>query len=565
MHIALYHRGPIILCVIVVLVLGGVQTSSATWDQPTLVTSWDLPLLARVKTDGTFVAWSTNSGGASSAGSAGAMHITSGEIVAAGGVRNGLMDLDDGILVRAYTYGYQTFPETAFGVFAMNLNTREEFVVTPARYVTDVSISDGIVVWQEYDLNGAPSGYRLLPFDATTDPLLVPQYDPYLEQTNVVVDSGEVFWQERVPESGEPRHVVRWQIGDDALSIVEEVSAPFSVHNGTMYYSLGGHLNARNLGTGDVSVYDPGYVVESPGVTDGRYMFWSGYELTGEPGHIIGYDMQTRSTFVAVTVDLPDDDPASHVGGMSIANGKLAWGVWDSWGYEMGSEVYVADLKDRLPTAYRPAPDIWNPGMTYFSETGHYLSWGFRDYWTDNGGLPVFGYPLSEEFAETNADSGYPLTAQFTERQRFEWHPDNAGTPYEVLLGRLGAEQARDLKLLDTEPFRYRTDREGPDAGCLYFRETGHYACDYFRFYWQEHGLDFGDNGVSFRESLALFGYPLSEPFMTTNADGHTVLTQYFERAVLERHPENPDPYKMLLRRLGAELLVEREWLVLNP
>jgi hypothetical protein len=61
---------------------------------------------------------------------------------------------------------------------------------------------------------------------------------------------------------------------------------------------------------------------------------------------------------------------------------------------------------------------------------------------------------------------------------------------------------------------------------------------------------------VSERESLALFGYPLSEAFMTTNADGDTVLTQYFERAVFELHPSNLDqPYSVLLRRLGAELL----------
>lgn len=31
-----------------------------------------------------------------------------------------------------------------------------------------------------------------------------------------------------------------------------------------------------------------------------------------------------------------------------------------------------------------------------------------------------------------------------------------------------------------------------------------------------------------------------------------------FERAVFEYHPENDDPYKVLLRRLGAEALEER-------
>jgi hypothetical protein len=74
------------------------------------------------------------------------------------------------------------------------------------------------------------------------------------------------------------------------------------------------------------------------------------------------------------------------------------------------------------------------------------------------------------------------------------------------------------------------------------------------------HGLDLGDPGVSFRESLALFGYPLSEPMMETNGDGDTVLTQYFERAVFEWHPDNPIEWQVLLRRLGAEEVAARGW-----
>jgi hypothetical protein len=38
------------------------------------------------------------------------------------------------------------------------------------------------------------------------------------------------------------------------------------------------------------------------------------------------------------------------------------------------------------------------------------------------------------------------------------------------------------------------------------------------------------------------------------------VLTQYFERAVFEWHPANPDSQRVLLRRLGAEVLAERGW-----
>jgi hypothetical protein len=47
---------------------------------------------------------------------------------------------------------------------------------------------------------------------------------------------------------------------------------------------------------------------------------------------------------------------------------------------------------------------------------------------------------------------------------------------------------------------------------------------------------------------------------LETNADGHTVVTQYFERAVFEHHPDNSVEWRVLLRRLGAEALDQRGW-----
>ena len=58
---------------------------------------------------------------------------------------------------------------------------------------------------------------------------------------------------------------------------------------------------------------------------------------------------------------------------------------------------------------------------TYFPETCHRLCFGFRDYWNANGGLAIFGFPISEEFQ----DPGSGLTVQYFQRQRFEWHPEN--------------------------------------------------------------------------------------------------------------------------------------------
>ncbi len=99
----------------------------------------------------------------------------------------------------------------------------------------------------------------------------------------------------------------------------------------------------------------------------------------------------------------------------------------------------------------------------------------------------------------------------------------------------------------------------GAPAGGRYFATTGHSVAAPFRQYYETHGLNLGDPGISDRESLALFGYPVSEPFREINPDTGDVLTvQYFERARMEFHPHNPDPYKILLGRLGANTVVQR-------
>ena len=76
------------------------------------------------------------------------------------------------------------------------------------------------------------------------------------------------------------------------------------------------------------------------------------------------------------------------------------------------------------------------PGARFFPETGHNLGGGFLVYWDANGGLPQFGYPISEEFDERLED-GKTYTVQYFERARFEWHPENR-PPYDVLLGQFG-------------------------------------------------------------------------------------------------------------------------------
>jgi glucose/arabinose dehydrogenase len=80
------------------------------------------------------------------------------------------------------------------------------------------------------------------------------------------------------------------------------------------------------------------------------------------------------------------------------------------------------------------------PGATYVAETHHNLQGPLADYWRRNGGIPVFGYPLSEVFVEVSATDGKPYRVQYFERNRLEYHPEFAGTDAEVLLGLLGVQ-----------------------------------------------------------------------------------------------------------------------------
>lgn len=84
---------------------------------------------------------------------------------------------------------------------------------------------------------------------------------------------------------------------------------------------------------------------------------------------------------------------------------------------------------------------------------------------------------------------------------------------------------------------------EAAAAACQTFPQTGKQVCEPFLTYWQQHG------------GLAQQGLPISDAFNETNpTNGQIYLTQYFERARFEYHPEIVDPqYQVLLGLLGSE------------
>jgi subtilisin family serine protease len=188
--------------------------------------------------------------------------------------------------------------------------------------------------------------------------------------------------------------------------------------------------------------------------------------------------------------------------------------------------------------------------VTFFPETSHTLRGAFREFWRVNGGLPIFGFPISEEFTEIGED-GRSLTVQYFERHRLEFHPENP-PPYNVLLTRMG-----DSALRASGRDWFAFPKSGPIPGCRFFPETGQSVCEPFLSTWRSSGLEFDRRvGKSEAENLALFGQPLSPPQPEPLPDGTIVVVQWFERARFEDHGGG----QVLLGLLGNELARASKW-----
>ncbi len=119
----------------------------------------------------------------------------------------------------------------------------------------------------------------------------------------------------------------------------------------------------------------------------------------------------------------------------------LEWHPENEAKYQVLLTRLGADLLGNRPertAAVKPCP-VGAADCTVVETTNHSLRGVFLKYWRSNGGLAVFGFPLTEEFTERNAADGKDYTVQYFERNRFEYHPEQ-DTRYQVLLGLLGAE-----------------------------------------------------------------------------------------------------------------------------
>lgn len=196
-------------------------------------------------------------------------------------------------------------------------------------------------------------------------------------------------------------------------------------------------------------------------------------------------------------------------------------------------------LSDKKPAAMeRVAPAPNTRDRLFFQPVGHTLKGSFLKFWQSHGGLAIFGYPISEEFQEVSLTDGKTYTVQYFERNRFEYHPEFANTPSEVLMGLLGVDSTRGRTFLPGTPVN-------ADATHTYFPQTQHNLSGAFLKYWKSHG------------GLSIFGYPISEEL---SENGYTV--QYFQRNRFEYHPEFANtPNEVLLGLLGVETAKRNGWI----
>ncbi len=176
-----------------------------------------------------------------------------------------------------------------------------------------------------------------------------------------------------------------------------------------------------------------------------------------------------------------------------------------------------------------------------FPETGKTVHDPFLGYWQTHGGLAQQGLPITDAYDEPNDADGRTYRTQYFERARFELHPEQTNPRYQILLGLLGKEA-----LLARYPAGRVTAASEvvPGGGSRNFPESGHAVSGLLLSYWDDNG------------ALVQQGFPLTDAFYEVNAaDGKRYITQYFERARFEYHPEQSDPrYKVLLGLVGKEI-----------
>jgi hypothetical protein len=193
-------------------------------------------------------------------------------------------------------------------------------------------------------------------------------------------------------------------------------------------------------------------------------------------------------------------------------------------------------------TAQNPRTDpVHNPHnklVAYFPQTGHTVSGAFLSFYKSlnnhGSGVKILGYPLSEAFCEVDPFSPPGGPAVVDKAQYFE-----RGRLY-LSLGQVQISNLGDLHSAFDPNGGTPADFILPGSPSGTFPINPYFS----KFYNSHDGPD-------------LFGATVSDGFIEENNDGshNTYYVQYFQKARLEYHLNNADPYKVEIGQIG------RQWL----
>jgi hypothetical protein len=129
-------------------------------------------------------------------------------------------------------------------------------------------------------------------------------------------------------------------------------------------------------------------------------------------------------------------------------------------------QIRLAPLGELLGFRAPPIPpsDIPpdnDPYRRYYQQTGHTLGYAFKTFFDFNGGLDIFGYPITELMVENG------LIVQYFQKAKMEWHPERPNEE-RVQLASLGETYFRaaglNLALLGrAEPIQAEEAAQTPD------------------------------------------------------------------------------------------------------
>ena len=370
-----------------------------------------------------------------------------------------------------------------WGIYGYDLVAGAEFVLAEG----DVShgppaIAGSHVVWQEY----RSGSWDVYAYDLKERRARAVAGGPG-DQVNPRVSGGRVVYEDRPADGGPPLLKVTDVQGSAPLTITQD------------------------------------HLVAAPAIA-GQLLVWEDWR-DGVAG-IFAYDLERK---VEVPVTRSEQARRPVVDGATVAWLNVT---------AFGTVVATAALQPTLPTERRDPLLKPDPNVIYFAETGHTLGFGFKSFWQQHGGLPVFGYPLTEELREPDPATGQLRAVQYFERFKLEHNPSEPDPARQVQVARLGVEWLAGRQPPPLPPIADQANRR-------YFPETGHTLAAGFKEYWDTH------------DGIRLLGFPIGEEMQE---HGRTV--QYFERGRLELDPTIEDPrVRIAPGQLGRDVLVARRWL----